>query len=671
MSSWTRIPPPEWLETDNDVARAAEYLYNSTMAGNPLGFDTETTGLHIAKDIPLLLSLSDGHRRFACHAEHARDRWVQEALLANPQIIKTGTNLNFDRHMLANIGVQTVGIYHETLVMDWLANENRAHGLKETAKDHIGLQMKGFKEVFPMRKGTAKVPAETPGDAIRRVMADPELRLGAIEYSGLDAYASVQVHNFLMERLREQGIREAYTLLDYFYDWEVPFTPVLFNMERRGFTIMTGHLRAQMAPMEMAMRDLETTLAQMAGWVVNLNSPKQLQRLFFEQLRMRPIKYTDGGTTGVKQPSTDDSVLSEWILLNDPIAAPFARIIQEYRGISKIYGTYVEGLLGWVDNNLRIHTTLNQQGTVTGRLSSSDPNLQNIPKPKTDKYKIRDAFVAAPGKRLVIADYDQLEMKIMAHYSGDERMIAAIRDGKDLHCATVEFAKGIPYADVYAAKKASDAHTATDAQLELVVMRDYLKATGFGIIYGIGGVKLGGQLKLPVLQVPNKRGGGSRKICPEADKLIHDYLQDIYPGVGEFIRQTHGACREVEYVQTLLGRKRRLHGINISREDRDNRGLAAEAERQAVNTIIQGTAADIAKAAMLQVEHDEELHSLGAEMLMQIHDELILEVDDKPALVDATKKRLKALMTDPFRGYNLRVPLTAGVGEGYSWTEAK
>jgi len=665
MSSWTKIPSPEWAETESDLQPIAEYFYNSGMSGNPIGFDTETTGLNISKDIPLLISLSDGIRRFACPAELVRNAWLGQAILQNENIVKIGTNVKFDRHMLANIGAAPRGLFKDTLVMDWLANENRAHGLKETAKDHLGIQMIGFKEVFGMK------PKETPGDAILRALSNPESKARAIEYSGLDAYTSVLVHNHLLEVLQAQDIRPAYTLLDYFNDWEVPFSNVLWNMERRGFTIMTGHLRAQMGPMEMAMRDIETKLAQMAGWVVNISSPKQLQKLFFTQLQMKPIKYTKGGVTGVKQPSTDDEVLSEWVLINDPIASPYASLIQEYRGISKIYGTYIEGLLDWVDPNLRIHTTLNQQGTVTGRLSSSEPNLQNIPKAKTDIYKIRDSFVAAPGKRLIVADYDQLEMKIMAHYSGDERMIKAIQSGKDLHCATVEFAKHIPYDEVYAAKKAADAHKATQAQLDLVVIRDYLKATGFGIIYGIGEVKLGGQLKLPVISVPNRRGGGTRKTCPEAGLLIKSYLHEIYPGVGDFIKSTHEACREVEHVQTLLGRFRRLHGINISRFDKDNRGFAAEAERQAVNSIIQGTAADIAKAAMIRVEHNDELRDLGAEMLLQIHDELILEVDDTEHKVKESKRILKEIMTDPFSGYHLKVPLTAGVGEGYSWTEAK
>jgi DNA polymerase-1 len=366
---------------------------------------------------------------------------------------------------------------------------------------------------------------------------------------------------------------------------------------------------------------------------------------------------TDGGTTGNKQPSTDEDVLQT---LADTGCA-ISKMIMVHRKVSKIYGTYVEGILRWVDKDLKIHTTLNQAGTVTGRLSSRDPNLQNLPRPKGDNFKIREAFTASPGKRLVVADYDQLEMKLMAHFSGDVRMIEAIRSGKDLHCVTVSLMFGERYEEVYAAKQAKNP---SPEQEILLMKRQSAKAVGFGLIYGIGPVKLAGQLT-EELKRPVDRS--------EASLNIKQYFAS-FPGVDLFIKETHAACQKREFVQTLLGRKRRLPQINArggATKDEDSKGIVAEAKRQSVNSIIQGTAADVAKAAMIRCEFDPVLRELGAQLLLQIHDELILEVDDIPEKIIATKKRVKEIMEDPFPGFKLSVPLTTDAKDGYTWTEAK
>lgn len=655
--AWNMIPDAEWINTEQQLADMAQYLHNSGKQ-NGIAYDTETTGLTIYSDIPLMLSFSDGIRRFACMAEWLHHPWIRDGLLGNEEIPKYFTNAKFDKHMTKNAGVDIVGENHDTLVMSWLHNENRfGHGLKDTAKDYCGIKMVDFKEIFPMRKGTAKTPGETAGDAIRRVLADPTGRAKAIEYSGLDAYATHRVHSYLKEKLKDESIGTNWTLWDHFIAWEVPFTQTLWNMERRGFTICTGHLRSQKGPMERAMLGIESTIAEMAGWVVNINSVHQLRRLFFEQLGYKPVKMTDGGSTGNKQPSTDEETLQHFV----DNGCPFSKLIMEHRKISKIYGTYIEGLLGWVDPDLRIHTTLKQGGTVTGRLSSSEPNLQNIPRPKGDNFRIREAFVAAPGKRLVIADYDQLEMKLMAHFSGDTRMMEAIASGKDLHCVTVALMFGENYDEVYAAKKAKNP---TPEQEILLMKRQSAKAVGFGLIYGIGPMKLARQLTEELHRLVTKE---------EAQNDIKRYFA-AFPGVDTFIKQTHQACHKTEYVQTLLGRKRRLPQINArggSGSDEDSKGIVAEARRQSVNSIIQGTASDIAKATMLMAEHDEVMKSIGAKLLMQIHDEFIWEVDDAPGPIAATKKRAKEIMENPFLNFRLNVPLTTDANDGYTWTEAK
>jgi DNA polymerase-1 len=660
MTAWNLIPIAEWVETEEQCLEMCSYL-NGTCPEQGLSLDTETTGLNINKDIPLILSLSDGKRRFAMMTDpwlhHSMVKW----LLENPSIVKIGTNLKFDLHMLANAGVFVSGKLHDTLVMSWLHNENRfGHGLKDTARDYCGIKMLDFKEVFPMRKATKHRPAETPGEAIRRVLADPEGKAKAIEYSGLDAFASWKVHQYLQQRLLEENISHNWTFWDHFSTWETEFTHVLWKMERRGFQICTGHLRTQQGPMEKAMLKLEEEIAKMAGWVVNVRSPQQLGKLLFEQLQYKPIKWSDGGTTGVKKPSTDEEVLNVFA----ESGCAYSKLILEHRKIAKTYGTYIEGLISWIDNELRIHTTLKQGGTVTGRLSSAEPNLQNIPRPDTDDFHIREAFVAAPGKRLVIADYDQLEMKLMAHFSGDPRMVEAINSGKDLHCMTVALMFGEDYEEVVKAKKAkSKGQVLTPEQFILVAKRQSAKAVGFGLIYGIGPKKLARQLTEEL---------GREVSIEEAAHLIQKYFA-AFPGVKRFIDDTHKYCHKNEYVQTLFGRKRRLPQINArggGAKD-DGKGIVAEARRQSVNSIIQGTAADVAKAAMILVESDDILRQIGAILLLQIHDELIMEVDDIPEAVNSTKKRLREIMENPFGNYKLNVPLTTEAHDGYNWTEAK
>ncbi len=655
---WNMIPDAEWVDNEQQLAVAGQYLLNSGKK-NGIAFDTETTGLTIYSDVPLMLSFSDGIRRFAMMAEWLHHPWVKDAILQNPEVPKYGTNLKFDMHMSANSGVELKGEVHDTLVMSWLHNENRfGHGLKDTAKDYCGIRMVDFKEVFPMRRGTARTPGETAGEAIRRVLADPAGRAKAIEYSGLDAYATHRVHSYLKERLQGESIGTNWTLWDHFMAWEVPFTEALWHMERRGFTICTGHLRTQKGPMENAMLEIEGEIAKMAGWMVNINSTKQLRTLFFEQLGYEPVKMTDGGKTGIKSPSTDEEVLQIFI---DKKGCPFSKMIMEHRKISKIYGTYIEGLLSHVDKEMRIHTTLKQSGTVTGRLSSADPNLQNIPRAKGDRFRIREAFTAAPGKCLVVADYDQLEMKLMAHFSGDPRMVEAIASGKDLHCVTVALMFGENYDDVIAAKKSKNP---TPEQEILLMKRQSAKAVGFGLIYGIGPQKLAGQLSDELKRTVTK---------DEAANDIKRYFS-AFPGVDSFIRATHQSCHRTEFVQTILGRKRRLPQINArggAAADEDAKGIVAEARRQSVNSIIQGTASDVAKAAMLRAVHDDELRSIGAELLLQIHDELIFEVDDHPDAIKATERRVKAIMEDPFGSFKLNVPLTTEAHHGYTWTEAK
>lgn len=655
--AWNLIPPCEWIDTEAQLVEATNYLSTKWA----VAFDTETTGINVGRDTPILFSISDGVRRFGGYFEWCHHPLLKDGILENPHIATIGTAIKFDTHMAANRGVDLKGELYDTLVLDWLYDENRwNHDLKSTARDHCGIKMKSFRETFPMFPKRKNHPIDTAGDAIKRKMSTPEGAAEAKEYAGLDAYASYKVFDFLKAQLMQDTLGEGYSCWDYYMQWELPFTRVLYNMERRGFTIATGHLKGQIAPIVRDMERIKGEIAKLAGHPINPNSTPQLRTLFFDTLGYKPIKYTKGGKSGVKAPSTDAEVLSKWADDGDV----FANKILDYRGLSKTKGTYLEGPLALVDENLKLHTGLKQHGTVTGRLSSSEPNLQNIPRAGTDKYGIRDAFIAAPGRILLIMDYAQLEMRLMAHFSQDPKMIQAIRDGLDLHCYTVSLMYGVEYDEVAAAKKADNP---TEWQITLIGYRQGAKATGFGLIYGIGAHRLAAGLTKDL---------GREVDVHEAKKMIRGYF-DIFQGAERFIKDTHTACRNVEFVQTLLGRKRRLPSINASGGSGDDAdvnatGIAAQARRQSVNSIIQGTAADIAKSAMIRCEYDHELRELGADMLLQVHDELIFEIDDDIDVINLVKKRVKHIMENPFgEEFELSVPLPVDGGVGYTWAEAK
>jgi len=663
MSNWTLIPECEWLETEQQVIEAGAYLANCER--KLVAYDTETTGLDIARDYPLMFSLSDGVRRFA----GMWDPWghhyaIHDWVLKNKNLAKVLSDAKFDMHMTANRGVVLEGEIRDTVVMDWLGDENRwSHGLKDTALDHCGIKMRSFTEVFPMLKKKKGRPNDTPGDAIRRKISTPEGFAEAKEYAGLDAFATVKVHDFLESRLSNDFIREGYSFWQYFRDWETDFTRVLWNMERRGFMICTGHLKSQIPALVNEEFRILGELAKRLGQPINPNSTPQLRELFFDKLQYKPTKWTDGGKSGIKQPSTDAEVLDEFARNG----CPYSKLILECRGVVKTRSTYIETPLSLVDHEQRLHTKLLQQGTVTGRLSSREPNLQNLPRPDNDAYHIREAFVAPPGKVLLVFDYEQLEMRIMAHFSQDPKMIKAIADDLDLHCYTVSLMYGVSYDEVVASvKNKKNGEPLTDRDVLLIGYRQAAKATGFGLIYGIGPNKLAINLTEELKRTVD---------VAEAIGMIKNYFR-VFQGVKAFIEGTHRQCRADEFVQTLIGRKRRLPEINAKggRDDDDDvnaSGIAAMARRQSVNSIIQGTAADIAKAAMIRCEFDEELATLGCIMLLQIHDELIFEVEENSEIIELARKRIKGIMEHPFPGHDLSVPLPTDDNVVYTWSDAK
>jgi DNA polymerase I len=660
------IPVGHLVETEYEARQWMNYFLQSHRANGGLGLDSETTGLVRHRDVVLYWSLSDGKYRICLPSQFIQ--LYKEPILENPEINFDLTNAPFDAHMFANSGadISKAGIWRDTRVQSWLLNENNQgrHGLKECTKDHFQRETPSFESIFgkvpPKKKDklTGRIISKTVGDLIRECMQDPDRKVSGADYASLDAYNSTCLRSHFDGLLKKSKMYDGMSLFDYFYAVEAHFTKVLWKMERRGITLDAGYLKEKQGPMEMDMARIEKEFAKAAGRLVNLNSTNDIRWFFFELLKKEPIKWTDGGTSGKKQPSTDAEVLEEWAGKGEG----WAKLLLEHRGVAKIHGTYVTSLQELIDHRYRIHTSLNQIGTVTGRLSSSDPNLQNIPRPGEDKFRIREAFIPGERRVLIVADYEQLEMRLMAHFSGDEKMIKAIHEGVDLHCLTVSEMNGIPYDDVMAAKKAEKlvksgkrAEPLTEREEELLFMRQAAKATGFGIIYGIGGPRLAANLTKM----------GNRLVTEEEGWRSIKKWFGVFPRVESYINEVHEELWRNGKVQTIMGRWRRFGDLKgMSKRD------SSQAERQGVNSIVQGSASDVAKMAMMAAEHDPEMHKLGAELLLQVHDELIWECPDDPETIKATKKRVKEIMELPF-GRSLKVPLPVEVGHGYSWADAK
>jgi DNA polymerase I-like protein with 3'-5' exonuclease and polymerase domains len=796
---FVETPEPIYVDTE----REARALALQIKGLKRVGFDTETTGLGKVSDRIKFFSFGFNGHRFCAPV---RLLHIFKDVLEDAQIAKCMTNAKFDMHMVANHDIVIKGHLYDTVVMDWLIDENRQgrHGLKLCAADYLGLKMAPFTEVFgsvgtvdkevetlcamhdalensdeahaiellalvgqlemgaePLedmrtlskklsegRKNSLKymsatqilklarkyglcpttrgksgymsdfselmglgpVPKEER-EALLPILSDTDvivesheiilsylsstaqgdrppldmIKLLVGDYASLDAWASFRLVEELEGLLTETMIQEGVTLLDYYNTTSALFLRILWNMERRGIQLDVEGIEAVSKPMSADISRLEREFVALAGWDVNPNSPSQLVNLFFTQkgnswvdpFGNAPWKMSSGGTTGVKKPSISREVIDDWAERGDARAI----CLQQHRVLQKLHSTYIEALPKTVDGRNRIHTDLKAAGTVTARLASGDPNLQNIPAKGHWGKVIRKFFVAGSWgscddwvldgirarkpvfsrdqkMRLIVADYEQLEMRIMAHMSGDPTMIDTIRAGKDLHSMTGALAVGADYDLITAAKKAANP---TPEQEALVALRGHMKAVGFGLLYGIGAKKLGLQLGLKMVKKYAKNGF-SYDTCPEAEDLIEKYFS-IYPKVYQFIEDTHYLCAENLFVETILGRRRRLPDI-LSRD----KGLAKQAERQSVNSRIQGSAADIAIQAMINCETSEVLRSLGVRMLLQIHDELIFEVPDIPEIIESAKVEIRAQMENPFV---MDVPILISMDSAYSWGEAK
>lgn len=677
---WHKLPVPEWIDDPERMEQVCREVRDIGMAG----LDTETTGKDDwMKDFVLFWSLSTGKGNRYCLSKRMLDIFDQE-LAGDPDIMWAMTNANFDRCMLVNSGVRELaGPVHCTLVMDWMHNENRTgrHGLKQTSLDHLGLNMNEFKKVFKKRKG------ETYQDTLLRMMKEEPDK--AIDYASMDAWASLELWKFLQQKLEDEPAVTGVTMWDLYKQVEVPYSEVLFHNIRNGVMLDQGWLRHIRVPLTEKIDECLFKFNKLAGMEVNLNSPKQLVDLFINKLGKKPIKWTSGGKSSNKQPSVDESVLKQWAEEGDE----HATLLMEHRSLAKVRGTYVDGMLNRVGADGRIHPIINQHIAVTGRLSSSDPNLQNIPRPDDDIWGLRGAFMPGTGMTLVAVDYRQLEMRLLAHMSGDENMRSVIKKGWDIHAGTASLMYEKPYEEIQEAKflKGWLEHDKVPREripewiFELTGFRQDAKAVGFGINYGEG---------IPALA--QKLGISKKEAAARKEKYF-----EPYPGVKEFIEYTHAACRDTLEVHTILGRKRRLleadadwkegfYSRKYKKYIPERPGpLAARALRQAVNAIIQGSAADVARLAQilcepkvlhkmgLQNRRSEAMERIGIKQLLQVHDEIVFEVP-----TDSLKEGIEVLsrsMEKPFQyvpeilGIDFRelsIPLDVDAGYGEAWSEA-
>jgi DNA polymerase-1 len=511
---------------------------------------------------------------------------------------KVGQNLKFDAHILANHGIRLGGIAHDTLLESYVLEVHERHDLDSLAQRHLGWKTISYDEVTG--KGAARI-------AFSSVSVER-----ATEYAAEDADCALAVHQVLAPRIAaEEKLQRVYAGI------EMPVLGVLLTMERNGVLLDAAKLEQQSHELGKEMLQKEQEAYQAAGQPFNLNSPKQIQEILFERQGLPVKKKTPKG-----QPSTDEDVLEELAL-----DYPLPRLLLEYRGLTKLKSTYTDKLPRMVNAQTgRVHTTYSQATAVTGRLASNDPNLQNIPIRTPQGRRIRAAFVAPEGRRIVSADYSQIELRIMAHLSGDAGLRQAFAHGQDVHRATA--------AEVFG--RTLDQVTPDERRTAQVI--------NFGQIYGMSAFGLARNL-------------GIERTTAQA--YIDSYFSR-YPGVKRYMDETREKARAEGYVETVFGRRLWLPEIGSSNPQR-----RAGAERAAINAPMQGTAADLIKLAMVAVQRWLEAERLGALLVMQVHDELVLEVPE--AELDTLREGLRERMQDVA---TLEVPLIVDVGTGGNWDEA-
>ncbi|MGR8947038.1 MAG: DNA polymerase I [Gammaproteobacteria bacterium] len=574
-------------------------------------FDTETTSIDYmaAELVGLSFAVEPGEAAYVpvAHSYAGAPKQLSREfvlksiapILENPGHAKIGHHLKYDRNVLSHYGIELNGIAHDTMLESYILNSaGSRHDLDSVALKYLGHNNIHFEDVAG--KGAKQVTF----DLVDLEQATP--------YAAEDADVCLRLHEVFQAKFAETpSVKPVYEEI------EIPLVNVLSRIECHGVLIDADMLGRQSAELETRLNEIELQAHELAGEVFNIGSPKQLQAILFDKQGLPVISKTPKG-----QPSTAESVLQELAL-----DYPLPKLILEYRSLSKLKSTYTDKLpLEISPRTNRVHTSYHQAVAATGRLSSSDPNLQNIPIRTAEGRRIRQAFIAPAGKVLIAADYSQIELRIMAHLSEDERLLAAFKEGTDVHRATAAEIMGVDIDQVSSEERRA------------------AKAVNFGLIYGMSAYGLARQLGI-------ERGA--------AQQYVDKYFER-YPGVRHFMDDIREQARERGFVETVYGRRLYLPDINSRNAQRRQ-----YAERTAINAPMQGTAADIIKRAMLAVDAWIRDSNIDVALIMQVHDELVLEVDAKR--VDEVSAQVAQLMMN---AADLQVPLTVDVGVGNNWDEA-
>ncbi|HCG9160286.1 TPA: DNA polymerase I [Vibrio parahaemolyticus] len=581
-------------------------------AAELFAFDTETDSLDymVANLVGLSFAIDEGIAAYVpvahdyLDAPEQLDRdWVLKRLkpiLEDDAQAKVGQNLKYDASVLARYGIEMKGIKYDTMLASYVYNSvGGKHDMDSLALRFLQHSCISFEQIAGKGKN------QLTFNQIELEQASP--------YAAEDADVTLRLHNRLFANIEQDE-----KLKSVYEEIEMPLVPVLSRIERTGVLIDDMKLSAQSVEIAARLEELEQKAYEIAEQEFNMNSPKQLQAILFEKMGLPVVKKTPSGT-----PSTNEEVLQELAL-----DYPLPKLILEYRGLAKLKSTYTDKLPKMINPSTgRVHTSYHQAVTATGRLSSTDPNLQNIPIRNEEGRRIRQAFVAPAGYKVLAVDYSQIELRIMAHLSGDQALLDAFRDGKDIHAATAAEIMGVSIDQVSSEQ------------------RRRAKAVNFGLIYGMSAFGLAKQLGIP-------RG--------EAQAYMDKYFER-YPGVMQYMEDTRSAAADKGYVETIFGR--RLHLPEIKSRNGMRRKAA---ERAAINAPMQGTAADIIKKAMLLVDQWIQEEGNGrVKLLMQVHDELVFEVEESS--LSEIESKVQKLMES---AAELKVPLVAEAGHGDNWDQA-
>ena len=589
------------IENEEDAQKICDYFLTKQF----LSLDTETTSTHaIDAELVGLSFATEENKAFYVAIPTERKQALKfveifKPVYENENILKIGQNIKYDMEVLANYGVELKGKLFDTMIAHYLIQPELHHNMDYLAETLLNYQTVHIEELIGPKGKNQK--------SMREV--DPKL---VCEYAAEDADVTLKLYNVLQPQLKENNLESL------FWDIEMPLVPVLADMEMNGVLLDTKALKETSDIFNKRMNEYEQKIYEQAGEKFNISSPKQVGEILFGKMKIMEKP---------KKTKTGQYVTSEEVLQTLKSKAPIVEDILNYRGMKKLLSTYVDSLPTLINPRTgHIHTSFNQALTATGRLSSSDPNLQNIPVRTDDGKEIRKCFIPEPGCKFFSADYSQIELRIMAHLSGDENMIEAFRSGFDIHKATA--------AKIWKEQM----ENVTDSQ------RKKAKQANFGIIYGITTYGLAQRMEIP---------------NGEAKEIIEGYFA-TFPKVKEYMEKAKELARQKGYAETIFGRRRYLPDINSA-----NGTVRGFAERNAINAPIQGSEADVIKVAMVKIWNRFKKENIRSKMILQVHDELNFSVYPEEA-----EKVEKIVMEEMQSAYKLQVPLVADAGWGNNWLEA-